>query len=51
MISVLLLVYGGFLFQAEIAPTRLLAVDRGLLDDVPLDVILDPPIFQLPDVG
>ena len=42
---------GGLLFQAEIAPTRLLAVDRGLLDDVPLDVVLDPPIFQLPDVG
>ena len=41
---------GGLLFKAEIAHSRLLAVDRGLLDDVPLDIILDPPTFQLPDV-
>ena len=42
---------GGFLFQAEIASSRLLAVDRGLLDDSPLDVVPDPPTLELPDVG
>ena len=42
---------GGFLFQAEIASTRFLAVDRGLLDDFPPDFVLDPPTFELPDVG
>ena len=43
--------YGGFLFQAEIASSRLLAVDRGLLDDFPLDVVPNPPTLELPDVG
>ena len=42
---------GGLLFQTELASSRLLAVDWGLFDDVPLDVVLDPPTFQLPDVG
>ena len=42
---------GGFLFQAEIASSRFLAVDRGLLDDFPPDFVLDPPTFELPDVG
>ena len=42
---------GGFLFQAEITHSRLLAVDRGLLGDFPTDVVPDPPTFQLPDVG
>ena len=42
---------GGLLFQAEIASSRFLAVDRGLLDDFPPDFVLDPPTFELPDVG
>ena len=41
----------GLLLQAEIATTRLLAVDRGLLDDPPVDLVLDLPSFQLPDVS
>ena len=40
-----------FLFQTEIAPTRFLAVDRGLLDDCQLNVVLDPLSLELPDVG
>ena len=42
---------GGLLFQTELASSRLLAVDWGLFDDVPLDVKLGPPTFELPDVG
>ena len=41
----------GLLLQAEIATTRLLAVDRGLFDDFPVDVVLDPPTLEFPDVG
>ena len=36
---------------AEIASTRLPAVDRGLFDDTPLDFVLDPPSLELPDVS
>ena len=42
---------GGLLFQTELASSRLLAVDWGLFDDVPPDVVLDPPTFQLPNLG
>ena len=42
---------GGFLFQTEIASSWFLAVDRGLLDDSPLDVELDPPSLEFPDLG
>ena len=41
----------GLLLQAEIASAGLLAVDRGLFDDPPLDLILDPPSLELPDVS
>ena len=40
-----------FLFQTEIASTKFLTVDRGLLDDSPLNVVLDPPSLEFPDVG
>ena len=39
------------LLQTEITSTRFLAVDRGLLDDSPLYVELDPPLLEFPDLG
>ena len=39
------------LFKAEITPTRLLAVRRGLLDDSPVDVEVNSSSLEFPDVS
>ena len=41
---------GCLLFQTEITSTWFFAVDGGLFDDPPLQIVLDPPSFEFPDM-
>ena len=41
---------GCLLFQTEITSTWFFAVDGGLFDDPPLQIVLDPPSLEFPDM-